>query len=93
MPYFVSISLQLNSYFAKFIGEDLAKQFANLGAKLILSARNVAELERVKRGLSGKCSSDRDSVILVLSSIYLQLDIWKPHALSSSILCDFLYLR
>ncbi|KNA10499.1 hypothetical protein SOVF_143960 [Spinacia oleracea] len=36
------------------IGEVLAKQFASLGAKLILSARNEAELERVKNQLSGK---------------------------------------
>ncbi|KAK9735828.1 hypothetical protein RND81_04G231200 [Saponaria officinalis] len=36
------------------IGEVLAKQFASLGAKLILSARNEAELERVKSELSGK---------------------------------------
>ncbi|KAL2941469.1 Dehydrogenase/reductase SDR family member 7 [Bienertia sinuspersici] len=36
------------------IGEILAKQFASLGAKLILSARNEAELERVKSQLSGK---------------------------------------
>ncbi|MQM09393.1 hypothetical protein Taro_042270 [Colocasia esculenta] len=36
------------------IGEILAKQFANLGARLILSARNVAELERVKAELIGK---------------------------------------
>ncbi|CAA6660305.1 unnamed protein product [Spirodela intermedia] len=40
------------------IGEDLAKQFANLGARLILSARNVAELERVKRELAGKHAPD-----------------------------------
>uniref|UniRef100_A0A803KMN0 Uncharacterized protein n=1 Tax=Chenopodium quinoa TaxID=63459 RepID=A0A803KMN0_CHEQI len=37
-----------------FEGEVLAKQFASLGAKLILSARNEAELERVKSQLSGK---------------------------------------
>ncbi|XP_048137176.1 dehydrogenase/reductase SDR family member 7 isoform X4 [Rhodamnia argentea] len=36
------------------IGEILAKQLANLGAKLILSARNEAELERVKAQLTGK---------------------------------------
>ncbi|XP_077226534.1 uncharacterized protein LOC143859947 [Tasmannia lanceolata] len=36
------------------IGEVLAKQFANLGAKLIISARNEAELERVKKELVGK---------------------------------------
>lgn len=36
------------------IGEVLAKQLASIGAKLILSARNEAELERVKLQLSGK---------------------------------------
>ncbi|CAN0924475.1 Dehydrogenase/reductase SDR family member 7 [Linum grandiflorum] len=36
------------------IGEVLAKQFASLGAKLILSARNETELERVKSQLVGK---------------------------------------
>uniref|UniRef100_A0A0D6R7P8 Ketoreductase domain-containing protein n=1 Tax=Araucaria cunninghamii TaxID=56994 RepID=A0A0D6R7P8_ARACU len=36
------------------IGEALGKEFARLGAKLILSARREAELERVKAGLSGK---------------------------------------
>ncbi|KAG9444655.1 hypothetical protein H6P81_015995 [Aristolochia fimbriata] len=36
------------------IGEVLAKQFACLGAKLIISARNEAELERVKAELVGK---------------------------------------
>ncbi|KAI5076098.1 hypothetical protein GOP47_0008163 [Adiantum capillus-veneris] len=36
------------------IGEALAQQFAQLGAKLILSARRVEELERVKASLSGK---------------------------------------
>ncbi|XP_010549768.1 PREDICTED: dehydrogenase/reductase SDR family member 7 [Tarenaya hassleriana] len=36
------------------IGEVLAKQLASLGAKLILSARNVAELERVRSELKGK---------------------------------------
>uniref|UniRef100_A0A6M2EF98 Ketoreductase domain-containing protein n=1 Tax=Populus davidiana TaxID=266767 RepID=A0A6M2EF98_9ROSI len=36
------------------IGEALAKQLASLGAKLILSSRNEAELERVKNQLTGK---------------------------------------
>eukprot|EP01018_Ginkgo_biloba_P002257 Gb_17710 [translate_table: standard] len=36
------------------IGEVLAKEFARLGAKLILSSRREAELERVKAELSGK---------------------------------------
>ncbi|XP_039163353.1 dehydrogenase/reductase SDR family member 7 isoform X2 [Eucalyptus grandis] len=40
------------------IGEILAKQLANLGAKLILSARNEAELERVKAQLTGKHAPD-----------------------------------
>ena len=35
-------------------GEALAKHFASLGAKLILSARNEFELERVKNKLNGK---------------------------------------
>lgn len=35
------------------LGEVLAKQFASLGAKLILSARNEAELNRVKSELKG----------------------------------------
>jgi len=34
-------------------GEVLARQLASLGAKLILSARNQAELERVKSQLTG----------------------------------------
>eukprot|EP00262_Sarcandra_glabra_P022511 TRINITY_DN9997_c0_g1_i2.p1 TRINITY_DN9997_c0_g1~~TRINITY_DN9997_c0_g1_i2.p1 ORF type:complete len:329 (-),score=61.07 TRINITY_DN9997_c0_g1_i2:197-1183(-) len=36
------------------IGKVLAKQFASLGARLIISARNEAELERVKTELVGK---------------------------------------
>ncbi|XP_024970010.1 dehydrogenase/reductase SDR family member 7 isoform X4 [Cynara cardunculus var. scolymus] len=36
------------------IGEVLAKQLATLGAKIIISARNEAELERVKKHISGK---------------------------------------
>jgi dehydrogenase/reductase SDR family member 7 len=35
-------------------GEVLAMQFANLGAKLILSARNKDELERVKQNILSK---------------------------------------
>ncbi|XP_010258509.1 PREDICTED: dehydrogenase/reductase SDR family member 7 isoform X2 [Nelumbo nucifera] len=40
------------------IGEILAKQLASLGAKLIISARNEAELERVKSQLIGKHAPD-----------------------------------
>lgn len=35
------------------VGKILAKQLASLGAKLILSARNEAELEQVKKQLVG----------------------------------------
>ena len=52
-------------------GEVLAKQLANLGAKLIISARNEAELERVKSQLSGICeywTVDYLFLILALSS-------------------------
>lgn len=36
------------------LGEVLAMQFSNLGAKLILSARNKDELERVKKNILSK---------------------------------------
>lgn len=47
------------------IGEVLARQFASLGAKLIISARNEAELERVKKQLTGKHAPD-EVIILPL---------------------------
>ncbi|ESQ49768.1 hypothetical protein EUTSA_v10021121mg [Eutrema salsugineum] len=45
------------------IGEVLAKQFASLGAKLILSARNEAELDRVKSELKGKYAPEDVKVL------------------------------
>ncbi|KAI5649004.1 hypothetical protein M9H77_35009 [Catharanthus roseus] len=45
------------------IGEILAKQLATLGAKLILSARNEVELERVKKELVGKHALDAVMVL------------------------------
>ncbi|CAI0376157.1 unnamed protein product [Linum tenue] len=45
------------------IGEVLAKQFASLGAKLILSARNEAELERVKKQLTGKYAPNEVKIL------------------------------
>ncbi|KAJ9176090.1 hypothetical protein P3X46_011440 [Hevea brasiliensis] len=45
------------------IGEILAKQLASLGAKLILSARNEAELERVKKELTGKHAPDEVKIL------------------------------
>ncbi|KAH6757531.1 Rossmann-fold superfamily protein [Perilla frutescens var. hirtella] len=47
------------------IGEVLAKQLASLGAKLIISARNEVELQRVKKQLTGKHAPD-EVVILPL---------------------------
>ncbi|XP_039822447.1 dehydrogenase/reductase SDR family member 7-like isoform X2 [Panicum virgatum] len=45
------------------IGEVLAMQFANLGAKLILSARNKDELERVKQNILSKNPDSRVEVL------------------------------
>ncbi|XP_023546508.1 dehydrogenase/reductase SDR family member 7 isoform X2 [Cucurbita pepo subsp. pepo] len=51
------------------IGEVLAKQLAGLGAKLIISARDEAGLERVKNELSGKFAPNEVKVLpLDLSS-------------------------
>ncbi|KAL2654225.1 hypothetical protein R1flu_022353 [Riccia fluitans] len=45
------------------IGEVLSKEFATHGAKLILSARRLSELERVRGTLSG--SNAPDSIVLI----------------------------
>ncbi|XP_071922008.1 uncharacterized protein [Coffea arabica] len=45
------------------IGEILAKQLASLGAKLIISARNEAELECVKKQLAGKHAPDEVMIL------------------------------
>ncbi|KAJ9169245.1 hypothetical protein P3X46_017457 [Hevea brasiliensis] len=45
------------------IGESLAKQLASLGAKLILSARDEAALERVKKQLTGKYAPDEVKIL------------------------------
>ncbi|XP_020219047.1 dehydrogenase/reductase SDR family member 7 [Cajanus cajan] len=51
------------------IGEILAKQLASLGAKLIISARNEVELNRVRAQLKGKHAPDEVKVLpLDLSS-------------------------
>ncbi|KAJ1256691.1 hypothetical protein BS78_K332800 [Paspalum vaginatum] len=47
------------------IGEVLAMQFANLGAKLILSARNKDALERVKQNIVSKNPDSRVEVLLM----------------------------
>ncbi|XP_073222868.1 uncharacterized protein [Cicer arietinum] len=45
------------------IGEILAKQLASLGAKLIISARDEAELNRVKSQLKGKHAPDKVKIL------------------------------
>ncbi|PIN21634.1 putative dehydrogenase [Handroanthus impetiginosus] len=45
------------------IGEVLAKQLASLGAKLIISARNEVELQRVKKQLTGKHAPDNVMIL------------------------------
>ncbi|KAL3833909.1 hypothetical protein ACJIZ3_008645 [Penstemon smallii] len=45
------------------IGEVLAKQLASLGAKLIISARNEVELQRVKKQLTGKHAPDEVMIL------------------------------
>ncbi|RAL41929.1 hypothetical protein DM860_009111 [Cuscuta australis] len=45
------------------IGEVLSKQLASIGAKLILSARNEAELERVRLQLSGKHAPNQVEIL------------------------------
>ncbi|XP_017216941.1 uncharacterized protein LOC108194493 isoform X2 [Daucus carota subsp. sativus] len=45
------------------IGEILSKQLASLGAKLIISARSEAELERVKKQLAGKYAPQQVMVL------------------------------
>ncbi|CAJ1823790.1 unnamed protein product [Sphenostylis stenocarpa] len=51
------------------IGEILAKQLASLGAKLIISARNEAELNRVRTQLKGRHAPDEVMILpLDLSS-------------------------
>lgn len=47
--------LGLRCFDLKILGEILANQFAGLGAKVILSARNAFELERVKSEIISKC--------------------------------------
>ncbi|WVZ52902.1 hypothetical protein U9M48_003904 [Paspalum notatum var. saurae] len=67
------------------IGEVLAMQFANLGAKLILSARNKDELERVKQNIISKNPDSRVEVLLMdLSSGEESLKEAKRGALEES---------
>ena len=55
------------------IGEALAKQYVKQGAKLVLSARRVAELERVKKACLA--AGAKDSEVLVLPLDVLEVDL------------------
>ncbi len=48
------------------IGEALAKQYVMQGAKLVLSSRRVAELERVKKACVAAGAADSDVLVLPL---------------------------
>ncbi|CAL5445058.1 unnamed protein product [Camellia sinensis] len=64
---FICSMFYRKSYFSLYYWmewEFLAKQLASLGAKLIISARNKAELERVKKQLS-----ENSSGIIISSQI------------------------
>ncbi|KAL6501056.1 hypothetical protein OROHE_025253 [Orobanche hederae] len=76
------------------IGEILAKQLASLGAKLIISARNEVELQRVKNQLSGKHAPD-EVVILPLDlsrgEEYLQEMVQKAELLFGGAGVDYMF--
>ena len=55
------------------IGEALAKQYVKQGAKLVLSSRRVAELERVKKACLA--AGAKDSEVLVLPLDVLEVDL------------------
>ena len=51
------------------IGEGLAKSFASLGAKVVLSGRNVAELDRVKSESMSGGADESDLLVLPLDVV------------------------
>lgn len=53
----------------------LAKQLASLGAKLIISARNEAELQRVKKQLTGLALSQLCFPFLPLLGLYKKVSL------------------
>ncbi|KAI3894413.1 hypothetical protein MKX03_016919 [Papaver bracteatum] len=65
------------------IGETLSKQLAGLGAKLIISARNEAELERVKSQLVGKHAPEGVKILpldLTAGEESLKAIVMKAHS-------------
>ncbi|KAG0589904.1 hypothetical protein M758_1G054200 [Ceratodon purpureus] len=57
------------------IGEELAKEYARLGAKLILTSRRVNELERVRASLKGRYALD--NVVILPGDISAGVDQLK----------------
>ncbi|WOL11267.1 hypothetical protein Cni_G20029 [Canna indica] len=75
------------------IGEILANQFTNLGAKVILSARNTAELERVKSEIISKYPTSSVEVLpldLASGEESLREAVQKAESLFSSAGVDFM---
>ncbi|CAL9185975.1 unnamed protein product [Musa hybrid cultivar] len=75
------------------IGEILANQFTNLGAKVILSARNAVELERVKSEIISKYPASRVEVLpmdLASGEESLKESVYKAESLFSSAGVDYM---
>ncbi|KAK6137812.1 hypothetical protein DH2020_028437 [Rehmannia glutinosa] len=76
------------------IGEVLAKQLANLGAKLIISARNEVELQRVKKQLTGKHAPDEVMILpldLTRGEEYLEEAVQKAESLFDGAGVDYVF--
>ncbi|XP_056848294.1 uncharacterized protein LOC108821354 [Raphanus sativus] len=66
------------------IGEALAKQFASLGAKLILSDRTEAEMVRLKSELKGKYAPEHVRVFrFALSSS--SIEVWLRDVVAAAV--------
>ncbi|GFP90067.1 dehydrogenase/reductase sdr family member 7, partial [Phtheirospermum japonicum] len=75
-------------------GEVLAKQLATLGAKLIISARNEVELQRVKSQLNGKHAPDEVMILpldLSRGEEYLQEAVQKAESLFGGAGVDYVF--
>ena len=63
------------------IGEELAKEYARLGAKLILTSRRVSELERVRASLKGTYAPE--DVVILPGDISASVDQLKELVLTA----------
>ncbi|KAL3650107.1 hypothetical protein CASFOL_006510 [Castilleja foliolosa] len=76
------------------IGEVLAKQLSSLGAKLIISARNEVELQRVKQQLTGKHAPDEVMILpldLSRGEEYLEEVVKKAESLFGGAGVDYVF--